>query len=160
MGYIQRKQGGETVSQWPQICTQWWKTHQAQAGEDMQDMGLILYGDILDSPLDALLDRIMREIPMPEYPVPAEDHAIEPDIAVKRKIQVLQESVEWHRLLVRLPLSISLPLISLAMPNQWNVKRQLQEDENRAINWLVSNHMMLEMYFRKPPSVSFPGMQA
>jgi hypothetical protein len=75
-----------------------------------------------------------------------------------RKIQALQESVEWHRLLVRLPLSISLPLISLAMPNRWDVKRQLQEDENHALNWLISNQTMLEMYFRKPPSATLPGM--
>ena len=151
------------MSQWPQICTQWWKTHQAQAGEDVQDMGLILYGDILNSRLDALLDLIMQEIPMPPVIMeggcaPAGVSYDEPDPAIVRKIQALQESVEWHRLLVRLPLSISLPLISLAMPNRWDVKRQLQEDENRVINWLVSNQMMLEMYFRKPPSTSFPGM--
>ena len=145
------------MSQWPQICTQWWKTHQAQAGEDMQDMGLILYGDILNSRLDALLDLIMQEIPMP--PAILEGMGpVEPDPATMRKIQALQESVEWHRLLVRLPLSISLPLISLAMPNRWYVKRQLQEDENRAINWLISNQMMLAMYFRKPPSATLPGM--
>jgi hypothetical protein len=145
------------MSKWPLVCTQWWKTHQAQAGEDVQDMGLILYGDILNSRLDALLDLIMQEIPMP--PALTEGIGnIEPDPATIRKIQALQESVEWHRLLVRLPLSISLPLISLAMPNRWDVKKQLQGDENHALNWLISNQMMLDMYFRKPPSTSLPGM--
>ncbi|MDA8152907.1 MAG: hypothetical protein M0003_09380 [Acidithiobacillus sp.] len=148
------------MSQWPSICTQWWKTHQAQAGEEMQDMGLIVYGDILNSRLDTLLDLIMREIPMPGASLAGASPGgqVEPDAATQRKIEALQESVEWHRLLVRLPLSISLPLISLAMPNRWNVKSRLQEDENRAINWLISNHLMLEMYFRKPPSASLPGM--
>ncbi len=145
------------MSKWPAICTQWWKTHQAQAGEDVQDMGLIHYEIILNSGLDALLDQIMREIPVPSI-VPEGLGRVEPDPKDLRKIQALQESVEWHRLLVRLPLSISLPLISLAMPNRWDVKRQLQEDENRALNWLISNQMMLEMYFRKPPSATLPGM--
>ncbi|WP_163057733.1 hypothetical protein [Acidithiobacillus ferrooxidans] len=148
------------MSQWPLICTQWWKIHQAQAGEEMQDMGLIVYGDILNSPLDTLLDLIMREIPMPPALMAGggDGSPVEPDASTKRKIEALQESVEWHRLLVRLPLSISLPLISLAMPNRWDVKRRLQEDESQAISWLASNHTMLEMYFRKPPSASLPGM--
>jgi hypothetical protein len=141
------------MSQWPQICTQWWKTHQAQAGEDMQDMGLILYGDILQSPVDVLLDQIMREIPMPEGIVASLGER-DMDPLVMEKMQALQASVEWHRLLVRLPLSISLPLISLATPNRFDVKRQLQEDENQALSWLISNHMMLDMYFRKPPDTS------
>ena len=141
------------MSQWPQICTQWWKTHQAQAGEDMQDMGLILYGDILQSPVDVLLDQIMREIPMPQSTVETLGER-DMDPLVMEKMQALQASVEWHRLLVRLPLSISLPLISLATPNRFEVKRQLQEDENQALSWLISNHMMLDMYFRKPPDTS------
>ena len=144
------------MSQWPAICTQWWKTHQAQAGEDVQDMGLIHYEIILNSDLDALLDQIMQEIPA--MPPVTEGLGCELDPKDLRKIQALQESVEWHRLLVRLPLSISLPLISLAMPNRWDVKRQLQEDENHALNWLISNQTMLEMYFRKPPSATLPGM--
>ena len=142
------------MSTWPALCTQWWKTHQAQAGEDVQDMGLIHYEIILNSGLDALLDLIMREIPA----MSGDPSHGEPDQQDLRKIQALQESVEWHRLLVRLPISISLPLISLAMPNRWDVKRQLQEDENRALNWMISNQTMLEMYFRKPPSASLPGM--
>ncbi len=135
-------------------CTEWWKLHRAQAGEELDHTGILTYGEILDSPLDALLEAIFIEIPMNLGTAPHDVVNYPPEVV--RKISVLQESYEWHRLLVRLPLSISLPLISLAPPNNWKITHQLPPEEREALNWLRSNHASLGMYFRKPPTVALP----
>jgi hypothetical protein len=139
---------------WTQVCTEWWHLHRAQAGEELDHTGVITYGEILDSPLDALLESIFTEIPLSMQDAPEKPVEIPNEVA--QHILALQESLEWHRLLVRLPLSISLPLISLAPPNNWGVTHRLAQDEQEALKWLRSNHASLGMYFRKPPTVAFP----
>ncbi len=140
---------------WTTVCTDWWKTHRAQAGEELDHTGIITYGEILDSSLDGLLEMIFSEIPMilPDSP---EDAGVKLPEEAAQKIRALQESIEWHRLLIRLPLSISLPLVSLVPPNNWGVTHRLAQEEQEALKWLRSNNASLGMYFRKPPTVALP----
>lgn len=142
-----------TSTEWAQQCAQWWKLHNAQAGEDLADSPLMGYDQIQDLGIDQLITEIMHTIPLPEYPVNGENASMQRPEAENLAL-ALQQCVPWARLLVRLPLSIALPLCSVAPPSNFEIKRHLSDDENQALSWLINNGLMLQTYFRRPPAVN------
>ncbi|MBN6739038.1 hypothetical protein JKG47_00475 [Acidithiobacillus sp. MC6.1] len=145
--------------QWPKECAQWWKTCNAQAGEDLQG-GILSYQEMEATKVDTLMETVFRMLPAQESSLSPGQWGCTPawgstlSATAHDVVMALQSDRDWYRLVVRLPMSVSLPLLSRVPLTDYEVTRQLSTDERQALEWLNKIHVMLNMYYRKPPTMT------
>ncbi|MBU2755234.1 hypothetical protein HFU84_08550 [Acidithiobacillus sp. CV18-2] len=139
--------------QWPKECAQWWKNCNAQAGEELQG-GILTYQEMEATKVDALIETVFQLLPAQENDSPSGQWGASLSATAHDVAMALQSDRDWYRLVIRLPMSVSLPLLSRVPLTDFSVTQQLSPDEQQSLEWLGRIHLMLNLYYRKPPTMS------